>query len=143
MPSEADVSAFKTSIKTSGNFFQGDPAEKFQKNVRTLMEAIAEAGEADVVGQLRVGQGSRQALRGVTPNRVAGHVVGRVRSLAGRQWKATAVVSLNTQGQSRAMAIRIMAAGSDLERQTGAFKRTRGRLIRARRANVDMLKGLR
>lgn len=135
---------YKTQIKRDGPFFRGDPAKKFDQNVQAFMEGYAEAGEADVIGQLQTGEGGRMPIsNGVRPDRVSGHVVGRVRALGGKHWHRTAVVSVNNVGLSRQQGIALMAAASAVERQTGAFKRTRGRLARAARTNVDLLKGLR
>lgn len=133
---------YRTTITMSGPFFRGDPRKKFAENKRSFMEQLAEIGEADVVGQLRAGQGDRYPL-GMGLGRVADHVHGRVESLSGKHWKATAVVSINNRGLSKAQGIKLMAAASYLERTGHAMRRTKGRLLRTRKPNIDLLKGLR
>lgn len=133
---------YKSSIKMTGPFFQGDPGKKFKDNVREFMGALAAEGEKDVRGQLASGEGGRASLR-LGLGRVSQHVVGRTKALTGKQWKATAVVSVNNTGLAKGQAIRLMAAASLLESRGHAFRKTRGRLTRASAANIDMLKGLR
>jgi hypothetical protein len=93
---------------------------------------------------MRAGESGRLPISaGVTPNRVSGHVVGRTSSLVGKRWQATGVVSVQNRGYSREQGIALMAAASRVERQTGAFRKTTGRLRRAKKANVDaLLKGI-
>jgi hypothetical protein len=134
---------YKTTIKTTGPFFKGDPLKKWADNKQAFMARWAEMGEADVRGRLIAGQSRRAPLRGITPNRVSGHVVGRVRSLSGKDWRATAVVSINNRGFSTAQGVRLMAAAAYLERTGHALRRAKGALRRAKAVNIDMLKGLR
>jgi hypothetical protein len=133
-------SGFKSSITKDGNFFRKNPVKTWRDNVTDFMVTIADEGDKDVTGQLRAGQGGRQTISaGVQPARVADHVVGRVRSLSGKQWKATAVVSVNSRGLSGKQARALMAAASSLESRIHAFRKTTGRL---RRAKANLLKGL-
>lgn len=133
-----------TTIKLDGPFFQRDPAKTFRQNIRVLMKAVAEEGEADVRAQLRAGQDHRRPIsRGVSPDRVADHVVGRVTSLSGRLWAVTAVVSVNNRGLTKVQGIALMAAASTLEGRTHAFRRTTGRIRRSRKVNTEeLLKGI-
>lgn len=133
---------YKTTIKKDGPFFQGDPAKKFQANVEAMMKGYAEAGEADVIGQLRSGEGGRaEVSHGV--GRVSDYVHGRVASLNGKHWHRTAVVSVNNHGLSREQGIALMAAAASLEARFHAFRKAKARLGRAKAANIDLLKGLR
>lgn len=134
----------KSTIDMSGPFFTHDPAKTFRANARTMLAAVAEEGQKDVEAQLRVGQGGRYPLGGgIRPNRVSGHVVGRVTSLSGRKWALTAVVSVNNKGLSQKQGIKLMAAASYLEGQTHAFRRTTGHLRRARAVNrAELFKGI-
>lgn len=132
-----------TTIDRSGPFFQRDPTRTFRQNVRVLMDKVAEAGEADVKAQLRQGEGGRKKLRGITPPRVSGHVVGRTRNLRGKRWAVTAVVSVNNSGLSKRQGVSLMAASAMLEGRLHAFRRTTNRVRRARSVNVDeLLKGI-
>jgi hypothetical protein len=90
-----------TTIDLDGPFFRHDPAKTFHQNVLVLLEAIAKEGEQDVVAKLRQGQSQRYPIgSAVKPNRVSAHARGRVHSLRGKHWRATAVVSVNNSGFS-------------------------------------------
>lgn len=135
--------SYKTTIKKTGPFFEGDPLKKWDANVQALMAGYAKEGEADVVGQLRSGESGRaEVSNGV--GRVSDYIHGRVASLGGKRWHRTAVVSVNNHGLlSKQQGIALMAAASLLEARLHAFRKTKGRLARARAANIDLLKGLR
>jgi hypothetical protein len=130
-----------TSIDLTGPFFVHDPAKTFRQNIRLLMDVLAAEGEADVKTQMRSGEGGRRPMRGIIPERVSGHVVGRTSSLRGRRWAVTAVVSVNNSRLSPAQGKTLMAAASVLEGRHGYFRRTAGRLRKARK-NVELLKGI-
>ena len=133
-----------TTIDMSGPFFRQNPGKTFRQNIRVMMAAVAAEGQADVDAQLRAGEASRQPISaGVQPARVSAHAVGRVRSLTGKQWAVTAVVSVNNTGLSRQQGVALMASASVLERREHAFRRTASRLRRARAVNtVELLKGI-
>jgi hypothetical protein len=127
----------------SGPFFTGDPVKKFAENKRDFMEAVAEAAAADVRQQLAAGQGGRAPISsGVSPARVSEHVVGRVRSLSGKEWKATAVVSINNRGHSRAQGVALMAASSLVEGRVHAFRRTASSARKGKADVAMLLRGL-
>lgn len=131
-----------TTIRRTGPFFEKDPRKTFRQNVRTMMDAVAREGEDDVVAQMKAGDESRAPIA-VGGGRVSGHVVGRTHSLSGRRWAVTAVVSVNAAGHSKVVAQSQMAAASRVEKVTRAFRRTTGRLRKARAINVaELLKGL-
>jgi hypothetical protein len=131
-------------IDMSGPFFTNDPRKTFRQNARVLLDRLQEEGEADVKQQMRGGEGGRAPIsQGVSPSRVSGHVVGRVVSLTGRPWQATAVVSINNYGFSKAQGIALMAAAANVERETHAFRRTTNRLRRSRKVNAsELLRGI-
>lgn len=132
-----------TSIDLSGPFFQRDPAKTFRQNVRRLMDAVAAEGEADVKAQLQQGEGSRAPMRGISPTRVSAHVIGRTRSMTGKRWAVTAVVSVNNSGFSKRQGTTLMAAASLLEGRSRVFRRTAARLRKARAVNqAELLKGI-
>lgn len=133
-----------TTIDLKGPFFTKQPGKTFRQNVRVMMAAVAAEGEADVQAQLRAGEGNRRRIsHGVAPDRVSGHAVGRVHSLGGNLWAVTAVISVNNSGLTPAQGIALMAAAAVVERQTHAFRRTTGRLRRARSVNTtELLKGI-
>ena len=131
-----------TTIDVSGPFFHADIRKTFRQNARTLMEAIAREGEADVRAQLQAGSGARQPIRQIG-DRVSDHVHGRAAALRGKAWSLHAVVSVNNSGFSARQGISLMAAAAQVERGTGAFRRTASRLRRARAVNnAELAKGL-
>lgn len=130
-------------ISLDGPFFSKDPGKTFRQNIRLLTAAIAAEAEADIRQQMRVGEGQRAPMRGITPDRTAGHVVGRVTSVRGRPWAVTAVASINNSRLSPAQGIRLMAAAATVERRVHAFRRTTSRMRRAKALNqAELLKGL-
>jgi len=132
---------FKTSIKSTGPFFHGDPAKTFAGNVHEMMLALAREGRADVVGQLEQGQGGRPVVR-LLKDRVADHVVGELRR-APPGSKYSAVIFIRNHGFSKPEAVSLMAAASVLEGKIHAFRKTAGRLMRSRAANAaELTKGL-
>jgi hypothetical protein len=138
------MSKFVTTIDTKGPFFTKDVRKTLRANIRDLMDAIAAEAEADIKAQLRSGEGSRLPLGGgIRPGRVSAHVVGRTHNLAGKPWQVTAVTSVTAQGLNARQAVKLMAAGSRLEGQGHAFRRTTGRIRRSRAVNTaELLKGL-
>ena len=74
------------SVEYTGPLFTKDVRKTFRANARDLVTAIAEDGEGLVKAELTVGHGR---LTG----RYADAVEGRARSLAGKKWALTAVVS--------------------------------------------------
>jgi hypothetical protein len=125
----------------SGPFFTKDPKKTFRQNVRDMMDQLAAAGESDVRAQMQAGEGSRKPLRGISPDRVSGHVRGRVDSLAGKRWALNAVVSVNNSRLSRQGGISLMAAASRVESETHAFRRTAARSRKVSKM-TDLMDGL-
>lgn len=79
-------SKYGPSIEYSGPFFEKDIRKTFRQNARDLVSAIAEDGEAMVKADLTPGHGR---LTGD----YAEAVQGRVKSLSGKKWALTAVVT--------------------------------------------------
>lgn len=132
-----------TALDLSGPFFTKDPVKTFRQNIRVLMDEYATLGEADVKAQLRQGEATRRPMRGITPDRVSEHVVGRTKNLRGKRWAVTATVSVNNSGLARAQGITLMAAAATLERRHHTFRRTSSRLRKARKLNTaELFKGL-
>lgn len=127
-------------VDFKGSFFRGDPRKKVEQNIADLMDALADEADRDVTVQVRVGEAGRRPISsGVQPARVAQHVVGRP---AGRPHTA-AVVSIRNRGFSRKQGIALMAAASRVESKTHAFRRTAGRIRRARAIiRANLAKGL-
>jgi hypothetical protein len=131
-----------TTIHLGGPFFRKDPTKTFRGNVRVMMAAVAAEGEADVKAQLAAGEGGRLPIRRLG-NRVRHHVVGRTRSIAGKQWAVTAVVSVNNSRFTKAQGISLMAAAASVESRVHAFRKTKNRIGRSRKTNMaELLKGL-
>ena len=132
-----------TTIDLSGPFFRKDPRKTFRQNAREMLARVAEEAEADVKAQLQQGESARAPMRGIHPVRVSGHVIGRVKSLKGKAWALTAVVSVNNSGFTKRQGTTLMASAAVLERRTHAFRRTTSRLRRSKKANMtELLKGL-
>jgi len=133
-----------TSMVLTGPFFTKDPKLTFRQNARVMLAAIADEGEADVKVQMEAGESGRKPISTrVTPNRVAGHVVGRVKGMSGKPWAVTAVVSVNNSGFTKAQGKALMAAASRVEGEVHAFRKTTNRLKRSRKINAaELLKGL-
>lgn len=131
-------------VDFKGPFFQGDPRKKLDANIRDLMEALASEAETDVKVQMAPGQPARAPISaGVQPARVSAHVVGRVESVSGKDWRRTAKVSVRNRGLSRKQGVALMAAASRVESATHAFRRTAGRIRRARAViRANLAKGL-
>lgn len=129
-------------VKFSGPFFQGDPGKKFADNVKGFMAEVAKAGEADV--KARMASTPRlTARRPAGDRRTESYVVGRVRSLSGKPWRAYAVVSPSTQVLGRAEAISVRAAASVLEGRSHPFRNAKNAIRRAADgAAKKLLRGL-
>lgn len=135
--------AVKTSVELSGPFFQRDPAQTFSENIKRALEGFASEGQKVIASLLMSGAGGREPIYRLSPDRVADHVVGRVQSLTGREWRATAVVSVNNSGLSADEGISLMAAASSLERRLGAFRKaTRASRLTATVVRANLTKGI-
>ena len=151
-------------VTAKGPFFAQDPQKTWHQNVQQMMDGIAAEGERAVVALLRAGQGGRRPLSFSSDSRVADYVVGRTRSQNGKRWAVTAVISPSTKtltahheyglvlraGRIRSVrtrsygpAVALMAAGSEIETQTGVFRKVTAVLRRAKSVNVtELLRGL-
>jgi hypothetical protein len=127
------VSRYKSEISLKGPFFDNDPADTFLGNVSRMMHAGAEAGVKDVVGRMGTGRAEISAIGG----HVADHVLGVVPEAT------TMVVIVGNRGFSAQQATSLMAAASEVEQSSGAFRKAAARMRAARAVNVDELtKGL-
>ncbi len=121
----------KYSVDLSGPFFHGNPGDKLGKRIRQMHEGLAQEGQRLVRQGLGVAQSRRYPI-GVGGGRVSEHVIGRVESLAGKEWRASAVISVNNHGLSAARGISVMAAASSLEGRIHPFRKTALALGRSR-----------
>lgn len=132
--------AISQKVEFSGPFFERDPGATLRGNIQRMMEAVAREGEQAVRAALAIGESDRIVIsHHVEPDRVSGHAIGRVTSLASKHWLATAVISVNNSGFSPAEGKSLMAAASAVEGETHAFRRTATALRRSRavlRANL-------
>lgn len=119
-------------IDLSGPFFQKDPALTLRGNIQRMMAALAEEGEKSARDAFGQSESSRQPIS-LLGDRVSAHVKGRVVSLAGKQWRASAVVSINNSGFAASQGVSLMAAASSVERRTHVM-RNLSRSIRTARA---------
>ena len=118
------------SVELKGPFFTKDPRKTFRANAREAMLKIVEAGETDIKSKSPVLTGAFQ-----------GGVVARNRSLGGKPWALTAVVS-QTHTYPWPGGGQRQYRGGKLERKLGLFKKA-ARVMRSRRREVNnLLKGL-
>lgn len=79
----------KLTVDLSGPFFTKDPAKTFRENVRRMLEGLAEEGANTV--RAAWPKGSTPA--DPHPGAGAAGTIGRIKSLSGKPWAMTAVVS--------------------------------------------------
>ena len=123
-----------TSIDLSGPFFRYDPVKTFSANQIDMLEAFAAEGQEDVQTQVAAaGYGGGNFYEGV---------VGRVKALSGKQWRATAVIS-QTHVYPWAGGGQKQYRGGKLEARHGFFRKTKSRLGRSRAVNrAELTKGM-
>lgn len=110
----------KLEVDLTGPFFQRDPRKTVRGNIRQMLEGVAEEGERTVKSASPVLTGAFRA-----------GVKGRVRSLGGKRWELTAVVSQThvypwSGGGSK------QYRGGKAEARYQPFKRTANALRRSR-----------
>lgn len=115
-------------VDFEGPFFTRDPKRTVRDNIRRMMDALAAEAERDVKGQIASVAPSMPGYTGWTHWRVAG----RTSSIGGRRWDLNMVVSANTAGMSRELAIRTKAAAASIERRWHPFRRTTSAVRRSR-----------
>jgi hypothetical protein len=124
-------------VETSGPFFRVDPRKTFRQNARVMLEAIAEEGEKAVKARAPYYTGDKG-----DPNaHIRDYIRGRVKSLRGKPWALTAVVSslfhmFNTYGG------RHYGYGRKLERKQRFFRRGIATVRKQRREAENLLRGL-
>lgn len=126
-------------IEFRGGFFERDPRKTFRQNVMDMMDGVAREGEDTVRKAIQARAGSMPRSKGWT----AAHVKGRTRSLSGRKWQVTAVISANTAGMSRRDAMRTKAAAASVERRFHPFRRAAAAMRRSRAVmSANLTKGI-
>lgn len=124
-------------VELTGPFFTKDVTKTFRQNARVMLEAIAEEGEKAVKARAPYYTGDKG-----DPNaHIRDFIRGRVRSLTGKPWALTAVVSslfhnYNTQNG------RHYGYGRKLERKTRFFRRGIATVRKQRREAEKLLRGL-
>lgn len=137
------VSKYGPSIKYSGPFFEKDVRKTFRSNARDLVAAIAEDGERMVRDDLTPGHGR-------VTGRYADAVEGRARSLSGKKWALTAVVSStrhlqmpNFRGFGTFLETGLRGKVQTAFRGYWIYKRVANALRRgSKAARADLVKGL-
>lgn len=129
-------------VELSGPFFQRDPGKTLRGNIERMMEGLAGEGERAARDGFRASDGGRLPISQLRDHSSA-HVIGRTVSLAGRQWRATAVVSINNSGFSPVQGVSLMAAAASVEGRIHVM-RNLARTLRSSRAVLlaDLTKGL-
>jgi hypothetical protein len=122
-----------TTIVLSGPFFEKDPAKTLSQNVQTMLEAVAQEGESDVKAQAAGHQRTGAFYNGIE---------GRVRSVSGKHWLRTAVVS-ETHVYPWPNGGAKQYRGGKLEAHYHMFRTTASRLRRSRAVNqAELTKGM-
>jgi hypothetical protein len=130
-------------VKFEGPFFESDPAKVFADNVQDFMQRVADAGEADVRARLSAYPRKTHGRRTEGRDPVQSYIEGRVRSLGGKRWRKTAVVSPVPRSLGRAGVISLRAATAYIERNRHPFRSTRTAIRRVTRdAARALLRGL-
>lgn len=117
-----------TKVTLEGNFFRRDPGKTLRANVRDMLDELAAWMEGEVQSQVSGHAGSMPAYTGWSRD----HTVGRTESLAGKRWGTWAVVSANTEGMSKADAIRTKAAAATIERRWHPYRAVKSGVYRSR-----------
>lgn len=126
-----------TKVTTDGPFFKVDPRKTFRANARVMLQAVADEGEKAVKSRSPYYTGSKG-----DPNaHIRDFIKGRVKSLSGKPWAMTAVVSslfhfYNTQNG------RHYGYGRKLEARTKFFRRGIATVRPERREAEKLLRGL-
>lgn len=115
-------------ITLEGDFFSRDPSKTFGANVRDMMDALAAEAEKSVRAEIVSRAGSMPYSTGWTARTIRG----RTRSLTGKRWRVSAVISADTSGMSRRDAIRTKAAAASIEARWRPFRRTAAAMRRSR-----------
>lgn len=137
--SAATAKRVDLTVALSGPFFDRDPKATFRQNVRAMLAALAEEAAKDVRSQIAANEPQMPHATGHSRNQV----VGRTKSLSGKQWALTAVISESTAGMGKREAIRTKAAGASIERRFHSFART-ARAVRSSKAvlSANLTKGI-
>jgi hypothetical protein len=128
-------------VELSGPFFQHDPGETLRENITRMMEALAQEGERAARDAFRATQADRQPIS-LLGDRISDHVEGRVVSVRGKRWRASAVVSVHNDGFSALLGKSLMAAASEAERETHIFRSLARNIRNARATYADLAKGI-
>lgn len=128
---------FQTKISKTGPLFEHDPEKTFAENARTMLEAVAEEGQADA-------RARSQAHR--KTGAFEGGIHGRVESLHGKDWYRNAVISqqhVYPWGNHRGGRSQAQYRGGRLEARYHIFSATARALRAARAVNAaELTKGI-
>jgi hypothetical protein len=134
-----DYTRVSSKITLEGPFFTKDPGKTLRANVRDLMEALAEWGEAEVRNAITANAGSMPYYDGWS----WAHTRGRVESVEGKQWGTWARVSAYTGDLDATDARKTKAAAATIERRWRPYRRVKSAVYRARPLlTADLTKGL-
>lgn len=127
----------KGRITTSGPFFARDPGDTFSRNAAKMMEAFAREGETEARTRIR-----SIPPAGVRTGRTRSKLLGRAKAIAGRPWRATAIVGI-PRIQAGPDPIATYAALARIESAAHPMRATTNALRRARAVNTaELTKGL-
>lgn len=127
----------KLEVELTGPFFQVDPRKTFRANAKVLLTAIAQEGEKEVKARSPYYTGSK----GDPTSHIRDDIVGRTKSLSGKPWALTAVVS-SLFHMRHTYNGKHYGYGMKLERKYRFFRRGVSVIRKQRREATQLLKGL-
>lgn len=126
-------------VRLEGPIFEPNVHKTFGANIQALMDVLAAEGQRTIKTELVARRRRIPYWTGHTFNQVRG----RTRSLTGRRWRVSLVVSADTSGMSAREATRTKAAAAQLEARYHMFRRTAAALRRSRNIlAANLTKGL-
>lgn len=136
-------SKYGSRVEYSGPFFEKSPSKTFRQNARAALLVMAQDG-ADLV------QSELASHRGEQAPHIADHIEGRVKSLQGKPWALSSVVSsqLHLMLPGHKGYALFLETGQRGQRQTSfrglyAFRRVANAMKRSRKVvAADLTKGL-
>jgi hypothetical protein len=127
----------KTEVELDGPFFTVDPGKRFRQNARDMLQAVADEGQRAVQARAPYYTGTK----GDPTAHIRDDIVGRTKSLSGKPWALTAVVSSLFHMRHKQNG-KHYGYGMKLERKYRFFRRGIATVRRKRRDAEKLLRGI-